>query len=604
MNGLLAWGIAAAAGLGLAAASYVGTRQPGAPWFGAAFLRWIAAAILVALLLDAPVARATMGIPLVALDASASWLRGGDSSWTAARAIARAGAGDSLLLFGDSTRAASDAPALPGDAASRLGPAVDRAVAAGRALHILTDGRLDDADALARLPRGSRVEVIAGEDVRDLAAQGLEAPRAAVAGDSIDVRVTLVAGASGSDAATLRVTFGAATAEAALDSFPAYAEREVAVRLPVTPGDGARTLRAAVTAPGDVVPANDTVATVVEVSPAAGAVLVSTSPDNDVRGLLAVLRGTTQLPTRAFLRITPDQWRVEGTLAPVSEAAVRAAVRAAPLVVVHGDTAVFGPPASATRGAVLLVVPPPETQRPEWYPTGAPTSPLAAALGGVAWDSLAPLTVRTDVPPGAWSGLDVRLNRTGARAAPIVGRDGPPRRAIVAAAGFWRWEFRGGAGADVFRALWGGILDWLAAERVDPRPAIPETGIQRAGDPIRWRRGSAADSVVAVSLTRRGAVVADERTAEIRFLPGQTVAETAPLPVGEWTARFAGGEALLVVNPARELLPRRRTVESGDVGAAPGVEQQRTARSVGWLYLVAVAALCIEWLLRRRAGLR
>ncbi len=604
MSGSLAWGIAAAAGFGFAAASYVGTRQARLPWIAPALCRWLAATLLVALVLDAPVARATVGAPLVALDASTSWLRGGDGAWAAARAAARDGSPDSLLLFGDSARSASDVPVLPGDAASRVAAAVDRAVAGGRPLHVITDGRLDDADALARLPRGSRVEVVPGDDVADIAVLGIEAPRAAVGGDSIDVRVTLLAGAAGGPAGTLRVAFGSASAEALLDPFPGYGEREVSIRLGVVGGDGARALRAAVVAPGDAVPANDSLAVVVEVSPAAGAVLVSTSPDNDVRALLGVLRGTTQLPTRAYLRVAPGAWRVEGTLAPVAEATVRAAARAAPLLVLQGDTAVFGPPSTASRGALLLVVPPPETQRPEWYPTGAPPSPLSVALGGVAWDSLAPLTIRTDVPAGDWSALDVRLGRTGARATPVVGRDGRPRRATAAAAGFWRWEFRGGSGADVFRAFWGGLLDWLAAERVDPRPLVPDASIQRAGDPIRWRRGGGADSVVTARLTRRDAAIADERTMEVRFLPGQSVAETAPLPAGEWTVALGAGEALLIVNPARELLPRRRTVESGDVGAAPAIERQRTARSVGWLYLIAVAALCVEWLLRRRVGLR
>ena len=77
-----------------------------------------------------------------------------------------------------------------------------------------------------------------------------------------------------------------------------------------------------------------------------------------------------------------------------------------------------------------------------------------------------------------------------------------------------------------------------------------------------------------------------------------------PLGVGRWRARMEGGEALLAVNAARELLPMRPTVESGEVGAAPVVVTQRGSRSLGWLYLLVVAALCTEWLLRRRVGLR
>src|SRR5690606_14276625 len=100
----------------------------------------------------------------------------------------------------------------------------------------------------------------------------------------------------------------------------------------------------------------------------------------------AVLRGTSQLPTRAYLRVAPGAWREEGSLAPVSEPAVRAAVAAAPLVVLHGDTAVFGRPGAATRGAQLLMPSPPVQAPREWYPVGAPVSPLSIALAGVPWD--------------------------------------------------------------------------------------------------------------------------------------------------------------------------------------------------------------------------
>src|SRR5690606_28170560 len=129
-------------------------------------------------------------------------------------------------------------------------------------------------------------------------------------------------------------------------------------------------------------------------------------------------------------------------------------------------TAVFGPPGSATRGALLLMPTPPELALREWYPTGAPASPIAGALTGLPWDSLPPLSVARDPGSAGWRGLELRRNRGAERSSPVAGSDGPPRRAVVAAAGFWRWEFRGGVGTDAFRAFWGGLLDWLAAERV------------------------------------------------------------------------------------------------------------------------------------------
>src|SRR5690606_31705070 len=106
--------------------------------------------------------------------------------------------------------------------------------------------------------------------------------------------------------------------------------------------------------------------------------------------------------------------------------------------VLHGDTAVFGRPGAATRGALLLI-PVPTSQAPrEWYPVGAPVSPIAVALAGIPWDSLAPLTVAGQPAGGDWRGLELSRNRGPDRTSPVAGWDQQPRRATVAAAGFWR----------------------------------------------------------------------------------------------------------------------------------------------------------------------
>src|SRR5690606_17225164 len=163
-----------------------------------------------------------------------------------------------------------------------------------------------------------------------------------------------------------------------------FGEHEVVVRLPVSGADGEHVLLASLVSEdsflADGVAADDTLGLASGVSPAAAAAQVSASPDDDVRGLLAVLRGTSQVPTRAYLRVTQGAWREEGSFAPVAEAAVRAAVRAAPLVVLHGDTTVFGRPAEASRGALLLMPVPTGDAPREWYPVGSPVSPLSAAL--------------------------------------------------------------------------------------------------------------------------------------------------------------------------------------------------------------------------------
>jgi hypothetical protein len=186
------WLVAAAAGIAAALLQYVVPARAGAgrSLLPAAF-RALAVALLVALVLDAPLGRPRVLAPFAALDASASWLRGRDSSaWTAARERVRAAGADSTFAFGDSLR--PGAGAAPGDLASVVRPAVDRALAAGRSLVVVTDGEIDDPAALRALPPGSRVDVVGRAARPDAAVATIDAPRAAV-GSERAPRSTLTA---------------------------------------------------------------------------------------------------------------------------------------------------------------------------------------------------------------------------------------------------------------------------------------------------------------------------------------------------------------------------------------------------------------------------
>ena len=602
MSGVASWIVALAAGAAVAALTYAGRaagrRAPLA--VVAAALRAVAATLLVALLLDAPVGPSRVPPPLVALDVSASWARGGGDAYDAARDSARR-LGASALLVGDSLRE-GDGPERPTDGASDVRPAVERALAAGRTLVLLTDGEVDDAAALSRLPAGSRVRVLPRAGRPDAAVAAVEAPRAAVGGDSAALTVRLAAGGAGAPPAVVRVGVeDGPTDSVGVDSLPAFGERTVALRVPMPRREGSALVRAVVAAPGDAEPANDTAMVVLELSEAAGVTVVSTAPDFDLRYMLEVLRGTVALPTRAFLQVTPGQWRVEGTLAPATAEAVRAAAGRSPVVVLHGDTALFGAPSGVGQGALLLV-PSVSAGAVEWYPVAAPPSPVAAALSGVPWDSLPPLAVGASAPAGEWTALVAQRGRQFERQGVIAGREEPRRRAVVAASGLWRWRFRGGVAGDAFAALWGGLFDWLAAERRDARAVVPEAALLRAGEPVRWRRGG-ADSAVRVVLRRRGAP--DSTVLALRFVAGVPVATSPALPPGVYDARVPGGVAVLAVNASRELLPRRPAVASGPVGAAPapaGVAP--SLRAQWWAFALVVGVLCVEWLLRRRAGMR
>ncbi|HVX38144.1 MAG TPA: hypothetical protein VHB25_01130, partial [Gemmatimonadaceae bacterium] len=182
------------------------------------------------------------------------------------------------------------------------------------------------------------------------------------------------------------------------------------------------------------------------------------------------------------------------------------------------------------------------------------------------------------------------------------GSDEPRRVVIVAASDLWRWAFRGGVAADAFSAVWGSIFDWLAAQRADRRAAVPDERLVRAGDPIRWRRGSPSDSVVPVTLRRRGTTRVDSLT--LRFASDASIVESAPLAAGLYDVATRGGAALLAVNASREWLPRAPGLRSGLVGGARATGSAPRLRDMGWVYALAIVLLCVEWLLRRRTGMR
>ncbi|HEU4566091.1 MAG TPA: hypothetical protein VFS05_15630, partial [Gemmatimonadaceae bacterium] len=125
---MLSWIVAAVAGIAIALLLY-GWREPRRlpRLLPAAILRAVALTLLFALLLDAPVGPRRALRPIVALDVSASWLRGGDSArWRRARDSAGALArGDTLWLFGDSLRAGA-VPGVPVDPATRAAPVAER----------------------------------------------------------------------------------------------------------------------------------------------------------------------------------------------------------------------------------------------------------------------------------------------------------------------------------------------------------------------------------------------------------------------------------------------------------------------------------------------
>lgn len=470
---MLIWALAVALGCVLALATYArGGRIPRA-MFG---LRAFGATLVLALLLNAPIGPTRGLSPRIALDASASWAATADpAAWTAARMSADsalAAGGDSLVAFGSALRSASLIPELPADPNSRVGPLVEQARATGRPVVIVTDGKIDDPERLAELPMGSYVVTPPPGGAADLGIAPLEAPSAMLIGDTLELRVLVKAGAVVDEAPrTLTLTLGGRTlGTQAVTALDPYGEREVSFRTPVPAVEGEQAMIASLSG-SDFLAANDTARITVSVVGSASVALISTSPDQDARFALSLLRQTQRGAVRGYWRVAPGQWREGDALRPVSEDAVRRALGSASLVVLHGDTTHFGPARSRARGALVLMPTPDASD--EYYATSAGDSPLRAALADLPWDALPPLRVGPPMRGGFDALLARRARRTDERGIVSL-REGSPRTVVVTAAGFWRWRTRGGRVSESFDALWGSVFDWVVG------PDAPSRRSQRA----------------------------------------------------------------------------------------------------------------------------
>src|SRR5437879_6508812 len=162
------WLLALIAGIVVALVQYGVRDLRSGPVILTALLRIAAVALVAALVLDAPASRTKPVAVWGALDASLSMARGDSTLWRAARDTIERAHPESTLVFGDSARR-GDSTSVPRDLATLLRPAVERALGAGHPLLVVTDGELDDADAVRSLPGGSRIVVLPHRPSRDLA---------------------------------------------------------------------------------------------------------------------------------------------------------------------------------------------------------------------------------------------------------------------------------------------------------------------------------------------------------------------------------------------------------------------------------------------------
>jgi hypothetical protein len=538
--------------------------------------------------------------PLVLLDASLSMLA--DSAhWRAASDTAR------LLgrvrWFGDA-RPWTDS--VPGRGRSDLAPALASASALGGRTVIVTDGELDDvADLPADRVASAGFVVLPRARGRDLAVRQVRAPARATVGDTILVTADLLSdGGEVPESVSVEVRAGQRVLGRVRAVVPPGASTAVRI-LAATKGVavGTQFLTVGIAGAADTEPRNDARLTAVDFSGTPGIVMLASPGDWDARFLYRALRDVADLPLKGYVRLERDQWRDMDGLTAVGAAQVQRAVAGADLLVVRGDApALVG--SSKARG-ILRWPAAAGAGEGEWYASGAPVSPVALAFLGVPVDSLPPLTNVRALAPGAggWVGLTVQLGRRGAARPVIVGGDaGRQREVVIGADGFWRWGFRGGPSADVYRATVAAAVSWLLAEEAgrtaDARVLQP---VVAQGMPLTFERASDSTVVLPVTLLREG----QERYDTLRF--GGDGRASLWLAPGIYRYRLSGargGTGMVAVDSwSREWLPRGVVVQARALPAA-GSGERTSARQWPWLYLLALLALAGEWLARRRLGLR
>lgn len=657
MSGLgwLLWLVLGAAVMIISMWHYRRRETPGRGRMLLAALRGMSLALVLLLLFDPDLpARDAAGVrgTQVLLDASLSMRLPGESGgtrWNEAVAEARARAGDRpILLFGDGARPIQgDAlpDSAPGDARTRLLPGIQAAAEAGvRRVVVLTDGGIEDADAVARwAPRlGIEIEpVFLGADIPNISLAEVSAPQWVDAGEAVPLEFAVAGARSDSTGVVVRRD-GRVIARA---SVPAAAEGRLStgrmeLRLdPAEEGGGWVRLEVALEK-GDSVSGDDQRTVYVQVGEEpAGVALVSFQPDWEPRFLAPVLEQSLGLPLRAYLRSATGQYVQLGAGleagSAAAEAEVRGAVERGQLVVLHGlgvDAPAWAHEAAA--GAPhMLVFPAHETLdlglpitigaalQGDFFPSEpVPPSPIAALLADVDLSGVTPLASMrpVDVPADAWAPLMATRGRQGAVfPLAVAGETGGRRWAIATGTGYWQWAFRGGAEGRLYARFWSALAGWLVRERsVAALPAVrPAAMAVPRGRVVPWVAQGVTDSMHIIVAGAGGAAVIDTVVAAVG---GDTAFTRAPEP-GHFSYRaraFADGNvtegagvltveryspelARARIDPAR-LRSDATTVRGGEEAGPRGAPIHATA----YPYVLLVLLLAAEWILRRRWGLR
>jgi len=370
-----------------------------------------------------------------------------------------------------------------------------------------------------------------------------------------------------------------------------------------------------------------------------GLVLLSLRPDWEPKFLLPTLRDVTGYPAEAFLSIGNGRYsrvraRVNDNDAPavgsavVDSAAVRRRVLAADIVVLHGADAsdawvdswldrlgrviVLSPDAGT---ALRVGLPADPARSGEWFAEEqAPPSAVGASLAGIGFEELPPLSgVLAPTDLGGWSTVvRVQQQRTGSPTpALVVGTRGGRRVVVATARDWWRWAFQGPEGRDAYRRLWSGVAAWVMEGSVTPQGEDVEPTIrtQPRAVPVDWRAAGRTGSQVALQITQGTQAYVDT----VVQIDSTERFQTPVLEPGEYSYRAAvDGDTLTGRFDVARWVPELRIpvadLESALAGAGSraqiSVSGGRRLRTSPIPYLVLIGVLAIEWLMRRRRGLR